>query len=77
MRSLPVLHVQILQVDLTNLVTLQERAAKKCHIKEDEGLACPATAETTDSPDPKADTSAANPLTVLAGVALVLTATMN
>jgi len=54
--------------DLTKLDTLKDRASKKCHIKEDEAAACPTAV---------ADASGVQPVTVLAGVALVLTVTMN
>merc|ERR1719271_256048 len=51
--------------DLTKLDELQDRAAKKCHVDETEATTCP-------SPE-GADESGAKPVTVLAGVALVLT----
>merc|ERR1719235_2004017 len=54
--------------ELTDLATLQDRAAKKCHITVEEGTTCSTTA--TAAP---LDTSGAQPMTVLAGVALVLT----
>jgi len=54
-------------VDLKALDTLKDRATKKCHIKEDEATACPTSSDTE---------SGAKPVSVLAGVALVITATM-
>jgi hypothetical protein len=56
--------------DLTALDTLKDRASKGCHITVAEGTTCPSTADA-------ADQSGVQPMTVLAGVALLLTATMN
>jgi len=57
--------------DMSDLDTLQDRAAKKCHnITVEEGSTCPSSVTTEDQ-------SGVQPVTVLAGVALVLTATMN
>jgi len=55
--------------DLTKLDELQDRAAKKCHVDETEATTCPSPEAT--------DESGAKPVTVLAGIALVLTATMS
>jgi hypothetical protein len=60
-------------VDLTKLDTLKTRAANKCMVTDEEATTCPDASTTTTAED----TSAANPLTVLTGVALVLTATMH
>jgi hypothetical protein len=56
------------KVDLTKLDILKDRATKKCFMKDEEGLTCPTSV---------ADTSGAQPVTLISGVALVLAATMN
>jgi len=54
--------------DLKELATLKDRAASGCHITSEEGTTCPSSV---------LDQSGVQPMTVLAGVALLLTATMN
>jgi hypothetical protein len=54
--------------DLTKLDTLKDRAGKKCHVTEEEGITCPTSV---------ASDSGVKPVEFLTGVALLLTATMH